>query len=1200
MNVERSALAVGRSAPHGAVFLSYASQDAEAVERIASALRAAGVEVWFDRSELLGGDAWDAKIRKQIAECALFAPVISAATQARGEGYFRLEWKLAVDRSHLMAHDQPFLLPVVIDDTMDAAARVPPEFRAVQWTRLPGGETPERFCARVKQLLSGALLEPGRPLGSVALAKESRSGERGGGAASPARQQPAGRRIPAAAWMGGAAVIAVAVLAFALLRPQPEAAAGTRPPASEKSASPTGARQLVAQARALFDSGDYVNREDVFLAEDLLKKAQALDGTDAVVWAAQAELSRQMIIFGYDRTNPRSDLLRQQSERAYKLAPDLTDSKIAYAGYLQWAGKESAQEAARLMETLLTREPDNHKAYRVLSMAWSYAGDIGKAMEVVHRSNARAGGDPIALLMGAAQLQWWGRYAEIESTIKQADALRVTGRSLLLRALVELFWNGDLDAAATTLDQWPVWMRLEDRGAFVASQVWLWRREPDKALAVLSPISRDAFYDTYYMGPKAVLLALAHEMAGDRPQAARAEWENAKRVASRMVEEQPSLKRVLALKALALAKLGETAEAEALLRSLEQGGDLRNEFWSCAHPSALLRLALGRADELPARLNTERMVDNVGQAFSAPRAALELNPAYDAVRATPAFQRLIASAPAPAKKQDGKPATSATDSPAPNDKSLVVLPLENLSPDPENAFFTDGTHAEITSTLSRIPDLKVISRESAAALKTTPGSLGEKARRVGVANIITGSVRREGPRALVVLELRRAHDEALLWSQRYDRQLGAGMLAIQTDIAEQVARALQARERKGAFAGARYMTAHPEAYDLFLKASQIHYTERSRDGRMKAIAGLEQAIGFDPNFSTAARLLAIANAQGYMVEPRSEQRLRHAQDVKRWAETARRLQPDGTCDDALATYFAVVEPDNARSLALAESATKALPNDAAARNALGVALREAGRSAESVSAFGQAITLDPLNGVFRGNLFGELARLRRTRDYADAEKDFVAVAGVDASRSVPLHSRFVLNGSIPDGHGSNSIPVLQVGRRDREALTVIESDLADTDVSRLNRWRRWIQKCDSLRRLHREADGAHAAQEAKMLIEALNTEPAFDLSERDGRLAMTLARLGQAEEAIAAGRRYVAARSPTNQVRSRWEREIEFAQIFAYLNRPRECVELLAKLLRVPSGITMPMLKVDPTWDNVRDDPAFKALLADPKNSEPL
>src|SRR3954469_9919740 len=98
-----------------AVFLSYASQDAEAAKRIADALRAAGVEVWFDQSELVGGDAWDQKIRRQINSCALLLPIISANTQARREGYFRLEWRLAVERMRQMDDDLPFLLPVVID-----------------------------------------------------------------------------------------------------------------------------------------------------------------------------------------------------------------------------------------------------------------------------------------------------------------------------------------------------------------------------------------------------------------------------------------------------------------------------------------------------------------------------------------------------------------------------------------------------------------------------------------------------------------------------------------------------------------------------------------------------------------------------------------------------------------------------------------------------------------------------------------------------------------------------------------------------------------------------------------------------------------------------------------------------------------------------------------------------------------------------
>src|SRR5271155_3280823 len=99
--------------PSRAVFLSYAKQDAEAAGRICDALRAAGIEVWFDQSELRGGDAWDAAIRKQIKACALFVPILSETTRSRAEGYFRLEWRLAIDRSRLMADDQAFLLPIV-------------------------------------------------------------------------------------------------------------------------------------------------------------------------------------------------------------------------------------------------------------------------------------------------------------------------------------------------------------------------------------------------------------------------------------------------------------------------------------------------------------------------------------------------------------------------------------------------------------------------------------------------------------------------------------------------------------------------------------------------------------------------------------------------------------------------------------------------------------------------------------------------------------------------------------------------------------------------------------------------------------------------------------------------------------------------------------------------------------------------------
>jgi TolB-like protein/Tfp pilus assembly protein PilF len=137
-----------------AVFLSYASQDAAAAMRLCEALRRGGLEVWLDQSELRGGDAWDQRIRQQIRECTLFVPIISINTASRPEGYFRLEWDLADQRTHKIARNRPFIIPVCLDATPNAGADVPESFQRVQWTRLPGGEAPAAFVERILRLLS--------------------------------------------------------------------------------------------------------------------------------------------------------------------------------------------------------------------------------------------------------------------------------------------------------------------------------------------------------------------------------------------------------------------------------------------------------------------------------------------------------------------------------------------------------------------------------------------------------------------------------------------------------------------------------------------------------------------------------------------------------------------------------------------------------------------------------------------------------------------------------------------------------------------------------------------------------------------------------------------------------------------------------------------------------------------------------------
>jgi TolB-like protein/Flp pilus assembly protein TadD len=215
-----------------AVFLSYASQDAPVAERLCNALRSAGIEVWFDLSELRGGDLWDTSIRGQIKSCALFVPMISANTQAREEGYFRREWNLAAARTLDMAGDRTFLLPIVIDGTSDTDARVPDKFREVQWTRLPQGSNSDAFVEHVRRLLSH---EPSRGSGGPGLAAT-----RVAAAGTALKPASSSRRIKTAV----VAAVAIALLAFAYLMMRSRSAPNSEHGAELRAANEPVARDL--------------------------------------------------------------------------------------------------------------------------------------------------------------------------------------------------------------------------------------------------------------------------------------------------------------------------------------------------------------------------------------------------------------------------------------------------------------------------------------------------------------------------------------------------------------------------------------------------------------------------------------------------------------------------------------------------------------------------------------------------------------------------------------------------------------------------------------------------------------------------------------------------------------------------------------------------------------------------------------------
>ncbi|MFT3828355.1 MAG: protein kinase [Opitutaceae bacterium] len=546
------------------------------------------------------------------------------------------------------------------------------------------------------------------------------------------------------------------------------------------------------------------------------------------------------------------------------------------------------------------------------------------------------------------------------------------------------------------------------------------------------------------------------------------------------------------------------------------------------------------------------------------------------------------------------------------ERSLIVLPLANLSEDKAD-FFAEGMHAEIIHALGRIPGLKVIGRTTASLVHGREMPLPEIGRRFGVENVIAGNVRRERGCVRIQLDLRRTRDDALLWSQTYERTATA-VLSVQTEIADQVARAMEARTVDWKQA-ARLMTANPRAHDLVLSAQRRLVYEPSadpdRDFR-EAIAELEEALRLDPDYMTAAAELSIAYARlhGFFCRDLVARR-EYARKARYWGERAARLMPGGAGNGALAYYYYIVEQDADRAVALAVKQVEAWPNDPGAYCAVALGLSAMGRLSEAEVWNRRAIELDPCNPTYRTNEIIGLFQLRRRDAWLRSQAEYTTIAPESERRLWHIvFARFALFGELPetlDGVAAASgarlirtIDFLLLKRRYEEALALIQNRLSSSETGDLERFRFLCRQCDALRRLGREAEAAAVARTGLSLAERMKEDFVQDGSEPEGRLADALVRVGRIDEAIAAGRRYVEALRVPAQQQERWFREMELAQLYGEAARPRECAALVARLLRVPCGLTVWRLRGEHYWDHVRDDPEFAALLNDPANDAPF
>jgi len=543
------------------------------------------------------------------------------------------------------------------------------------------------------------------------------------------------------------------------------------------------------------------------------------------------------------------------------------------------------------------------------------------------------------------------------------------------------------------------------------------------------------------------------------------------------------------------------------------------------------------------------------------------------------------------------------------DKSIAVMPFENLSEDKENAHFADGIQDDILTNLAKIGDLKVISRLSVMAYRDAPHNAREVGKALGVSTILEGSVRRSGNRVRVTVQLIDAANDEHIWANNYDRDLN-DVFAIQTDLAKEIAGALRAKLSPSEKAQLeRKPTENSEAYLAFVQAHNLQNAVEDL-GKLKQSEQLyTRAIELDPRFALAiARYSQLESWIVHTFERTTERR----EKARTLAQRALQLQPD-LPEAHLAMGFSLYYGDNDFEGALKEFeiAQRDLPNEAEGYLALGSIQRRLGKWPESNASLEKAASLDPKDSWVLQNLALSYQTLRdfdaanKTIDrglevnpdglglweikskLAIAEKGDLSVAerAFQAVKSIPMNNEEKLR--IAGGR----LDVFLLERRYQEALHEAES-LPDGFLAGIPAalCGKYYLLGFARKALHDEAGARAALLKAKDLVEAqLKKSP--DSPDLRIQLAKVLAYLGQKDVALAEAQRATELLPESKDAFGGPEIAAGVAEVCGIVGENARAIELLDGLLSRPSPVTVALLKLSPAWDPLRKDPRFQALI---------
>ncbi len=546
-------------------------------------------------------------------------------------------------------------------------------------------------------------------------------------------------------------------------------------------------------------------------------------------------------------------------------------------------------------------------------------------------------------------------------------------------------------------------------------------------------------------------------------------------------------------------------------------------------------------------------------------------------------------------------------------KSIAVLPFENLSDDKNAAYFADGIQDEILTKLASIADLKVISRTSTAKYKSKPEDLRTVSQQLGVANVLEGSVQKAADKVRVNVQLIDARADSHLWAKTYDRDM-KDVFAIQSEVAQEIADSLQAKLSPAeAKTLATAPTKNPEAYDFFLKAeyfaNQI-YSATAKDPAETArnAAGFyEKAAAADPNFALAYAQLSYLKSRIYWYNTDPTPQAIDA--ARKAAERALELQPElpeAHLSMGYVHYWGHRDYDAA--LAEFDKARKTLPNSANVLTAIAFVHRRQGKMEEGLDELQRSAALSPRDNLLAREVGSTLVYMRRYAEANSAYDRALALVPDDfetqVSRVVMLQTSGDLDaaskalamipaGVDPDGSVTFARWQLALVRRQPDAALAA---LEHAPALLVNSWPSTrvpvaLLRAQALVQKSEIGPARTAFLEAQKALERLLDQPRAQ-TEAQSYLALVYAGLGQKEAALKSGRRATEALPYSRDDIIGGSYLAQLAMVEAQVSEKQSALNHIEQLLAIPVGhvLSRASLRLDPVWDPLRNEPRFQKL----------